>query len=335
MILFAVIFSIMLLFNPVAGAISVSAGEVAPDFTLSSLDHNYVSLSDYKDKTVVLLYWRTDHKRSLLAIKDCRDVLEKFKGKNIEIVSMIADSDDKEAALKIVKENSIKFPVLIDADRKVYSTYGIRVYPTTVIIDSKGMIDFGIPSHALTYKKALEGHLRKAIGEIDETQLENELTNHRKEVDEGTLESERRYNLALKFIKSGLIDAAIDTVEKSIKAKPELIDPHILLGFLYIENKDADAALAAFDDALKINAHSNDARTGKGGALVMKGDADAAIEILNAASVANPYPHMTYYELGKAYELKGDKDQSVKMYKKAIEKIIHKQILPSSISKCK
>jgi tetratricopeptide (TPR) repeat protein len=43
---------------------------------------------------------------------------------------------------------------------------------------------------------------------------------------------------------------------------------------------------------------------------------------------------MTYYELGKAYELKGDKDESIKMYKKAIEKIIHKAVLPSSVAKC-
>ncbi len=62
---------------------------------------------------------------------------------------------------------------------------------------------------------------------------------------------------------------------------------------------------------------------------------DEAIEILNEAAVANPYAQMTYYELGKAYELKGDSVKSMEMYKKAIEKIIHKQILPSSISKCK
>ena len=43
---------------------------------------------------------------------------------------------------------------------------------------------------------------------------------------------------------------------------------------------------------------------------------------------------MTYYELGKAYELKGDKDKAIEMYKKAIEKIINKKILPLSVSKC-
>ena len=69
--------------------------------------------------------------------------------------------------------------------------------------------------------------------------------------------------------------------------------------------------------------------------MILKGDIDRAIEILDDAAVANPYPQMTYYELGKAYELKGEKDKSIEMYKKAIKKIIDKQILPSSISRCK
>jgi len=43
---------------------------------------------------------------------------------------------------------------------------------------------------------------------------------------------------------------------------------------------------------------------------------------------------MTYYELGKAYEKKGESEKAIKMYRRAIEKVIHKKILPSSIAKC-
>jgi tetratricopeptide (TPR) repeat protein len=85
---------------------------------------------------------------------------------------------------------------------------------------------------------------------------------------------------------------------------------------------------------VELDPNSHDAKTGMGGALILKGDIDKALEALNSAAVANPYPQMTYYELGKAYELKGDKVKSSEMYKKAIEKLIDKKILPSSISKC-
>jgi hypothetical protein len=42
---------------------------------------------------------------------------------------------------------------------------------------------------------------------------------------------------------------------------------------------------------------------------------------------------MTYYELGRAYELKDEKNKALEMYKKALEKIIDKAILPSFISR--
>lgn len=334
--IFPAIFLVSILFfSPAANALSIQAGEAAPDFTLSSTDGNAVSLSEYRDEVVALIYWRTGQKRSLLAVKDGNDVLKEFKKKNIKVLSIIAGSDNKDDAEKIFSENGIEYPLLIDYDRTFYSTYGIRVYPTTIIINKDGKVSYTIPSHPLTYKKLLKGYIRKALGEIDEAGLKEALSTKREKHDKSELEALRLYNLALKFTQSGMHDLSIDTVLKSIAAKPELTKPHILLGFLYLETKEDDQAMDAFNKALELDPDSRDAKTGLGGALILKGKADSAIEILNDAATANPYPQMTYYELGRAYELKGDKDKSIEMYKKAIEKIIKKNILPSAISKCR
>jgi peroxiredoxin/predicted negative regulator of RcsB-dependent stress response len=327
-------FVFLLLSSPVSDAIGISAGETAPDFSLTSIDGNILSLSEYKDHVVVLIYWRTGQKRSILAIKDGNDILEKFERKNVKVIGIIADSESQEDAKGVIKENGINYPVVVDSDRQLFSNYGIRVYPTTVIIDKEGKFVHGIPSHPLTYKKVLDGYIRKAIGEIDESELQDVLSPKKEKVDKSSLEALRFYNLALKFTKSGMIDMAINTVNRSIEARPEMAKSHILLGFLYLETKEADKALEAFNKALELEPRSNEAKTGLGGALIMKGDVDKAVEILNTAAVANPYPQMTYYELGKAYELKGEKDKSIEMYKKAIEKIIKKQVLPSLVSKC-
>ncbi len=325
----------MFLISPVSDAISVEIGEAAPDFTLSSINGDIIYLSEKKGSITVLLYWRTGQKRSLMALKDSRDILKFFKGKDINVISVVADSDNQDEVKKILSENKIEIPVVVDSGRQLFSNYGIRVYPTTVIINKKGIISHNIPSHPLSYKKLLKGHIRMALGEIDENELQESLATHKQKKDASTMESHRMYNLAMKFVKSGLIDMAIDTAKKSVAAKPELVEPHILLGFLYLEDKETDLALEAFNKALELDSHSNDAKTGLGGALILKGEVDKAIQILTPAAVANPYPQMTYYELGKAYEKKGENEKSIAMYKKAIEKIIHKQILPSSISKCK
>lgn len=331
---FSLFFAIILLFSSVSDAISIPLGTSAPDFTLMSLDGDLISLKEQKGQVVVLIYWRTDHKRSLLALKDGSEVVTSLKNKELKIISIIADTDDKEKARTVLSENKINFPVIVDKDRNIYSAYGIRVYPTTIIVDKEGVVFKDIPSHPLTYKKYLRGHIMKALGEIDEAGLQKMLDTHREKKDENTLEAERLYNLAMKFTKSSLQDMALNTAMKSIEVKPDMAKSHILLGFLYLEAEKTDSALESFNKALSLDPKSKEAQTGLGGVFVLKGEADKAIEVLKPATKANPYPQMTYYELGKAYELKGDKDKSIMMYKKSIEKLIHKMVLPSSVSKC-
>lgn len=335
MIFIIILLGISLLLTPASEAIGIPHGEPAPGFTLSSVEGKAVSLGDYKEQVLVMIFWRTEQKRSLLALEDAKSALEKYNKKGVQVLSIIEDSDNREEALKILEDKKITYPLLIDTDRQVYGSYGVRVYPTTVIIDREGIVVYDIPSHPLTYKTKLKGYIRKTLGEIDESKLEEVLSPHKEIKDAAELESSRLYNLALKFTNSGLHDMAINTVIKSIEAKPDMVKSHILLGFLYLEIKETDKALEAFNKAVELDPQSHDAKTGLGGALVLKGDVDKAIEVLDSASTANPYPQMTYYELGKAYEIKGNKDKSIEMYKKAIEKIVKKQVLPSSISLCK
>jgi peroxiredoxin/predicted negative regulator of RcsB-dependent stress response len=335
MIITALAFVFLILFSPISYAINIPAGEPAPDFNLTSLEGSQQSLSKSDGKVTVLIYWRADHKRSLLALKDAGDVIKKLEGKSVRVITIVAGNDMLSQVKSTIVDNKIDFPVAVDYERQFYSDYGIRVYPTTVIVDKGGIITHSIPSHPLTYKKLLEGYVKKALGEIDESKLSDMLSPHNEALDKTLLESLRLYNLAMKFMENGMVELAANSVKKSIQVKPDLLKSHILLGFLYLEMEDSDNALTSFNKALELNPNSNDAKTGLGGVLIIKGDLDKAIKILKDAAVTNPYAQMTYYELGKAYELKGEKDKSIEMYKKAIEKIIHKQILPTSISKCK
>jgi tetratricopeptide (TPR) repeat protein len=323
------------MFSSVSYAINIPAGESAPDFSLTSLKGEHLSLSKNDGKVTVIIYWRAEHKRSLQALKDAGDVIKKLNGKKVRVITIVAGNDKLDMVKSTIADKKIDFPVAVDYGRQFYSDYGIRVYPSTVIVDKEGLVIHSIPSHPLTYKKLFEGHIKKALGEISESELNDLLSPHNKVVDKTLLDALRLYNLAIKFTENGMLDLAVNSVKKSIDVKPDLLKSHVLLGFLYLEQEEPDNALATFNKALELDSHSNDAMTGLGGALIMKGNLDKAIEILKDAAVSNPYAQMTYYELGKAYELKGEKDKSIEMYKKAIEKIIHKQILPTSISKCK
>jgi tetratricopeptide (TPR) repeat protein len=329
-----IIFLLLFLIYIPAYAISIPLGSTAPAFTLNSIDGDTISFSEYKNKVVILIYWRTDQERSILALKDGMDIYNRFKDKGVKVISLNAESNRIEAINKIIGDLGIGFPVLIDSDRQVYGDYGIRVYPTTIIIDRAGRLVYNIPGYTPIYKIALEGYIKHLLGEIDEAQLKQMILPYREQRDESVLDAERNYNLALRFTKARLINQAINAVKKSIEANPNIAKSHILLGFLYLEQKKADRATEEFNTALRLDPNSHDAKTGLGGALILKGDIEKAIEILNSATIANPYPQMTYYELARAYELKGERDKAIEMYKKATEKLIKEKILPSWVSKC-
>jgi peroxiredoxin len=318
-----------------ANAVDIKEGAKAPGFSLASLDGKMFRLSDHRGKVIVVIYWRPDQKRSSLALVDGNDISGKYRDKGVEVVSIVPEIDDIESAKEILRDKNIDFPVLIDSRRQFYSAYGIRVYPTTVIIDKEGKLSKHLPGHALTYKMTLEGNVRFILGEINETQLQEAISPQKHVKPQTELEAERKYNMALFFTESGVIDQAIEAAKASVKADPGIAKSQELLGFLYLASEDADSAMDAFNSALEIEPTSHDARTGLGGAMILKGDLDGAIEVLTSAAQINPHPQMTYYELGRAYELKGETDTAVEMYKKSLDKIIKKQILPSAISQCK
>ncbi len=324
----------LLLFAPLSSAISIPLGHGAPDFSLSSTNGDTVSISNFKDKTLIVLFWRTGQKRSAMALKETDEVLKKYNKKGVQAICIIQSSDDQEEAANMIREKDISCPLFIDSDRRAYGDYGIRVFPTTILVNKEGAVAYDIPSHPLTYKMKLDGYVRKLLGEINDEELEHVLSPQKAKTDDATLESMRLYNLAMKFVNMRMFDQAVDTAVKSAEAKPDRIESLTLLGFLYLETDDAEKALETFNTAVELDPESNDIKTGLGGALILNKEYDKAIEVLEGATVANPYSQMTYYELGKAYELKGNKDKTIEMYKKAIEKIVRKQILPSSISKC-
>ncbi len=331
-IIFTLIISLFLLctFQPPANAINIAVGDDAPDFILNAINSDIISLSDYKEKVLVLIYWRPGQERSYLALEDGKYIYDNFKEKNVMVLGLIAGTDNPDEVKKITNEHNINFPILLDSYRDVYSDYGIRVYPSTIIVDKYGKIAQGIPGHALTYRLNIEAYIKYLLGEINRETLYAMISPKRATKNDTLLKAERTYNLALQFSEANLIDKAIEASMKSIESDPDNAQSYNLLGFLFLNKNEADKAHQQFTKALSINSGSNDAKTGLGASLILKGDINGAIQILTEVAVANPYSVMTYYELGKAYGLQGDNEKSAEMYKKALDKIIKNKVLPFS-----
>ena len=131
--------------------IGLDVGDRAPDFELTTLKGDVVSLSDYEGSPVMINFWAT-------WCPPCREEMpdmEKFyQETEIEILAVnLLDTertiDDVE---QFVEEYGLTFPILLDESIEVAMIYGIQSIPTSYMIDSEGIIQF-IVIGPLTYQQ--------------------------------------------------------------------------------------------------------------------------------------------------------------------------------------
>lgn len=128
----AIIVGIVLL-GACAHSNAVETGQSAPDFSLSGMDGQKTSLSDFKGKAIILNFFATWCPPCRGEIPDFIELQKTYADKGFTFigVSLVGAKDSKDFAEKM----GINYPVLID-DGKVSTAYGpVRSIPTTFVID--------------------------------------------------------------------------------------------------------------------------------------------------------------------------------------------------------
>jgi len=102
---------------------ALEIGQKAPDFKLVDSDKNTVNLSDYKGKSVVLLFFPLAF-TSVCTQELCtvRDTLQDYQGLNAEVLGISVDSLFTLAKFK--EEQNFNFPLLSDFNKEVSQAYG-------------------------------------------------------------------------------------------------------------------------------------------------------------------------------------------------------------------
>lgn len=106
------------------------------------MDGKPLKLSDYRGKVVVLVFWGTWCGPCMQEVPHERELAERYKGRPFALLGVDCDSD-KAAALKVMKEQGITWPNWNDGDPgegPIVNTYHVRGYPSTFVIDARGVI---------------------------------------------------------------------------------------------------------------------------------------------------------------------------------------------------
>lgn len=111
----------------------------APDFTFKTLNGEEVSLSDFKNKVIVLNFWATWCGPCVHEMPDLEKLYQNYKEKGLQVLGLTLQSKKKQIPAKI-KKTGVTYPILLDAEPAI-KTYGpFNAVPTTFIINRKGEI---------------------------------------------------------------------------------------------------------------------------------------------------------------------------------------------------
>jgi peptidyl-prolyl cis-trans isomerase B (cyclophilin B) len=134
---------------------NVSAKPKAADFELENSEGKKVKLSDFKGKTVILNFWATWCGPCVREMPDInKAAAELTKSKNAVLLA-INIGEEKDVAVKFLKENGYSLNLLLDTKSTVADKYGIKAIPTTIVIDKEGNIADQIVG-STNYKKVME-----------------------------------------------------------------------------------------------------------------------------------------------------------------------------------
>ncbi|MFM8903384.1 MAG: peroxiredoxin [Actinomycetota bacterium] len=129
-----------------SGNSSVEVGSIAPDFTLPGTGSKSYSLSQFRGKTVVLVFYPGDE--TLVCTKQLcayNNELQQFEKVNAQILAISAQDVASHESFSANRE--FKFPLLADTQKTVAASYG-TVGPlglprrSVFVVDPQGVVKY-------------------------------------------------------------------------------------------------------------------------------------------------------------------------------------------------
>jgi thiol-disulfide isomerase/thioredoxin len=122
----------------------------APDFTLTDLNNETVSLSDFEGKNVYLNFWASWCGPCKLEMPDIEKIYQEYQDRDLVVLAVnVGENQSKVQAF--MNANEFNFPVLLDLQGKAAKTYKVSSIPVSIFINKEGIIvnkKIGLMTHS-------------------------------------------------------------------------------------------------------------------------------------------------------------------------------------------
>ena len=134
----------LLLAGALAGAVpsaraSVQLASAAPDFTLKSVGGPNLRLQEQRGQVVMINFWATWCGPCRQEMPHLNRIYDKYRSAGFVLLGVNID-DDPRAAADLAAKLGLRFPVLLDTEKKVSRVYDMSAMPATLLIDRDGRV---------------------------------------------------------------------------------------------------------------------------------------------------------------------------------------------------
>lgn len=118
---------------------AVQMSATAPDFTLRSVGGANLRLQEQRGQVVLVNFWATWCGPCRQEMPHLNALYSKYRSSGFVLLGVNID-DDPRAAADLAAKLGVRFPVLLDTDKKVSRVYDMSAMPATLLIDRDGRV---------------------------------------------------------------------------------------------------------------------------------------------------------------------------------------------------
>ena len=145
----------------------------APDFSIVTSQGEHLTSEDLRGKVVVLDFWGTWCPPCVESIPSLRSLHKKFsKEPSFVLIGVSSDSDEETWSAFIDKEKMI-WPQYLDRKREVQRMFGVRAFPTYIVIDAEGIMRFRSVGTSWERSAYLNDAIKKYVKLVAKTNAAN------------------------------------------------------------------------------------------------------------------------------------------------------------------
>jgi len=122
-------------------ASAIAPATTAPDFTLRTVSGPNLRMQEQRGRVVLVNFWATWCAPCRKEMPHLNRLYEKYRASGFVLLGVNVD-DDPRNAIGVATKLGVKFPVLLDSEKKVSALYDLSAMPATVLIDKDGRVRF-------------------------------------------------------------------------------------------------------------------------------------------------------------------------------------------------